>query len=260
MIKKLLKNLNFSEKEAQTYLGLLELGSGKGVEIAKKANLNRTTTYDILNVLIKRGLVSKFKKGASTYFHALEPERLLSYLERDQQEHRKKIEKQKQKVQELLPELVSLQNPSTTRPKVQFFEGEKGLREAYEDTLTCRSTMLAYTNLTEMNKAMPNFFPEYFKRRTKAKIPINAIFVQNKDSKECAHYDQVELRETRFIQDKDVTWSPEVKIYNDKMVIASWKEKMAVIIESKEFADLQKTVFNELWKTLPKHTLEQRKR
>ena len=122
MLKNLLSALNFSEKESLVYLALLEVGSEKAQEIAKKTGLNRTTVYDIFEVLMQKGLVSKYKKGSATFFNALEPKHLLTYLDREKEEQAKKIEKQKQKVSQLLPQLISLQNIFSNKPKVQFFE------------------------------------------------------------------------------------------------------------------------------------------
>lgn len=253
MIKNLLDQLNFSEKESQVYLALLEIGSGKAKEISRKTGLNRTTVYDICDELVQKGLISKYKKGAGTYFNALEPKHLLTYLDREKEEKAKTIEKQKQKVSELLPQLVSLQNIFTTKPKVQFFEGEKGMREAYEDTLTSREIIMAYANVETMHEGLPNFFPEYYKRRAKNKIFIRVIVPKNKLSIERSKFNQKEMRDTRFLPEEKMTFSPEVNIYNNKMLIASWKEKMAIIIESKELADLQKLTFNLLWETLPRN-------
>ncbi|MFA5776932.1 MAG: helix-turn-helix domain-containing protein [Parcubacteria group bacterium] len=253
MIKELLKQLNFSEKETGIYLALLELGSAKAKEISRKTGLNRTTIYNICDELLQKGLISKYKKGASTYFNALEPKHLLTYLDREKEEKVKEVEKQKQKVSELLPQLVSLQNIYSTKPKVQFFEGEKGMREAYEDTLESKEIILAYANVETMHEGLPNFFPEYYKRRAEKKIFIRAIVPKNKLSIERSTYNQEEMRDTRFLPE-EATFSPEVNIYNNKILIASWKEKMAIIIESKELADLQKLTFNLLWNTLPRNS------
>ena len=57
MIKNLLSALDFSEKESQIYLALLEVGSGKAQDIAKKTGLNRTTVYDIFEVLMQNASV-----------------------------------------------------------------------------------------------------------------------------------------------------------------------------------------------------------
>lgn len=250
MLKSLLKDLNFSEKEIAVYLALLEIGSGKAIELAKKTGLNRTTVYDLLESLMSKGLISKYKKGSNTFFNVLEPNRLLTYLDREKEEKNKIIERQKKKVSELLPELVSLQNIFTAKPRVQFFEGEKGMREAYEDTLTSREMILAYANVQTVHEGLPNFFPEYYKRRAKKKIFIRAIFPRNKLSIERSKINQEEMRQTKFLPQENMTFSPEINIYNNKMLVASWKEKMAIIIESKELADLQKLTFNMLWDRL----------
>lgn len=252
MIKNLLSTLDFSEKESLVYLALLEIGSGKAQEIAKKTGLNRTTVYDLFEVLMQKGLVSKFKKGSATFFNALEPKHLLTYLDREKEEQAKKIEKQKQKVSQLLPQLISLQNIFTNKPKVQFFEGEKGMREAYENTLTSTEIILAYANVQTMHEGLPAFFPEYYARRAEKGIFIKAIIPRNELSIERATKNQTEMRDTRFLPDEEMTFSPEVNIYNNKILIASWKEKMAIIIESKELADLQKLIFNLLWDALPR--------
>lgn len=254
MLEKLLKQLNFSEKETSVYLALVELGSAKAKDLSRKSDLNRTTVYDICDQLLQKGLISKYKKGASTFFNALEPRHLLTYLDREKEEQVKKIEKQKEKVTELLPQLISLQNIySANRPRIQFFEGEKGMREAYEDTLNSKGIILAYANMETMNKGLPNFFPEYFKRRAEKKIFIRAIIPQNKLSIEQAKFNQAEMRDTRFLPDDKMEFSPEVNIYNNKMLIVSWEEKMAIIIESKELVELQKLTFNLLWESLPKN-------
>lgn len=251
MIKSLLKDLNFSDKETAVYLALLELGTAKPGELAKKTDLNRTTVYDLLESLMGKGLISKYKKGANMFFNALEPDRLLNYLDREKEEKEKIIERQKKKVKELLPELVSLENIYTSKPRVQFFEGEKGMREAYEDTLISKEMILAYANAQTMHEGLPNFFPEYYKRRTEKKIFIRAIIPRNELSIERAGHNQEEMRETRFIPE-GMLFSPEINIYHNKMLIASWKEKMAIIIESKELADLEKIKYNLLWEALPR--------
>ncbi|MFH0854249.1 MAG: helix-turn-helix domain-containing protein [bacterium] len=253
MLNSLLQSLNFSEKETFVYMALLELGSAKAIEISKKTNLNRTTVYDLMESLMQKGLISKYKKGSNTFFNALEPERLITYLDREKEEKMKIIERQKKKVKELLPQLMSLENIASTKPRVQFFEGEKGMREAYEDTLTSKEIILAFANLETMYEGLPNFFPEYFKRRSAKKIFIRAIIPRNKLSVERVKVNQEEMRDTRFLPEEKMSFSPEVNIYNNKMLIASWKEKMAIIIESKELADLQKLAFNILWETLPRN-------
>ena len=249
---KILKELGFSQNEIEVYIALLELDSTGVTNIAKKSGINRTSCYDILESLVKKGLVSKFKKEKKIYFTASDPKRLLNYLDREKEENNKKIDQQKNQIEEILPELSSLINPRSTRPKVSFYEGVKGMREAYEDTLTAKGGILAYANVETMHEGLPNFFPEYYARRAGAGVNIKAIMPNNKACRDRTEKDEEELRETLILNNKTQTFSPEVNIYNNKILIASWKEKMAVIIESKELADLQRLTYNMLWDYLKK--------
>jgi sugar-specific transcriptional regulator TrmB len=257
MIREALEEIGLSEKEVSVYLTLLEIGSGKVQVISRISRLNRTSIYDILESLTQKGLVSRYKKGGASYFNALEPDRLLTYLDRETEERQILAERQKGRIADILPQLVSMQDIyAAGKPKVRFFEGEKGMREAYEDTLTTKETILAYANVQTMHEGLPEFFPEYYRRRAGKDIFIQAIVPQNRLSYERSKHDQEEMRSIRFLPDAETDFSPEVNIYENKVLIASWKEKMAIIIESKELADLQRLTFELLWKTLPRHISE----
>jgi len=250
-INGLLLELGFMEKEAAVYMALMENGSCRASDVAKITGLNRVSTYDQLEALIKRGVVSKYKKESATFFSALDPARLLNYLDREKDELTKKIEKQKGAVQSLMPELKEAMNfARKARPQVRFFEGEKGMREAYEDTLTASEPIMAFANIKTMREGLPGFFPDYFKRRAAKKLAIRGIVPRNAEWSEQAKHNKEEMREIRYLPD-GLAFSPEINFYNDKMLIASWKEKMAIIIESKELVDLMKLSYELLWKSLP---------
>ena len=247
-----LEGLGFSTKEIYIYTALLELETATASDISKKTDINRTSCYDVLSALIKRGLISKIVKKKKTYFQATDPRKLINYLDREKEEACNKIEKRKKQVSEIMPELRSLFNPSMNKPKVEYYEGEKGMREAYEDTLTADKVYYAYANIETMHQGLPNFFPDYYERRVKAKILGKGIFPKNKITLERLKHNKEELRESIVFGDEDITYSPEVIIYNNKILIASWKEKIAIIIESKELANLQKIIYNQLWTSLQK--------
>ncbi|MEK7127017.1 MAG: helix-turn-helix domain-containing protein [Patescibacteria group bacterium] len=248
MILETLRKIGFSEKEAMVYMQLIRLGSQAVSVISEKTRINRKTTYDIIAGLTKKGLVSSIKKGSVTYFKALDPKELLNYLEREKKEQTKKIEKQQNEIEALLPALISLENPESTKPKVTFYEGEKGMRQAYEDTLTSSETILAYANVEDMHKGLPNFFPDYYHRRgVEKKIHIKAIFPDNKISIERHKKDKQENRESLLVPSREYDFSPEINVYDDKILYASWREKMAIIIKSKEIADFHKQMYKLCW-------------
>ncbi len=146
----------------------------------------------------------------------------------------------------LIPQLKSIHNVSE-RPKIMFYEGVEGLRQVYEDTLTSHEPIRGYANVLEMHNALPNYFPQYYKRRAKKGIHIRAILASNETGKDRAAQDGEEMRETALIPADRYNFIPEIDIYDNKVMIASWREKLGIIIESKEIADAMKTIYELAW-------------
>ena len=224
------------------YLALLELGKRTVTPIARMANINRTTVYDILDSLAAKGLASVSGKEPLQEYLAESPEKILALME----EQIKKDQTNLQQAQNLVPQLKSLHNISD-RPKVMFYEGRQGMEQAYEDTLSSHETILAYANVNEMHTAMPDYFPKYYQRRTKKGINIKAIIPSNKAGVERTSKDKDEARESALVPEDKVYFSPEINIYDNKIMIASWKEKLGIIIESKEIAEAMKTIYKLAW-------------
>jgi sugar-specific transcriptional regulator TrmB len=243
------KKIGFSEKEAGVYLQLIHLGPQAASTLSRNTNINRTTMYDVMEALKKRGIVRSVSSKGITVFEALPAKELVNFLERKKDETIRTITKQQRAVEEILPELISLENPKSTKPKVSFYEGENGMREAYEDTLNSEGPILAYANVEEMHKGLPNFFPEYYKRRAvDRKIHIKAILPDNEESIKRAAKDEEENRESMLVAKEEYEFSPEINIYNNKVLLASWCEKMAIVIESQEIADFHRKMFKLCWK------------
>ena len=244
--------VGLSKNEAKIYLALLELGKGTVSEITRKANLNRTTGYDVLDGLVAKGLASVSGKEPKQEYIAESPDKIEALLKREvnaTEEHLKEIKN-------ILPELKSLHNVAG-RPKVRFYEGKQGLIEVYEDTLTSHETILAYATVDDMHRALPNYFPEYYKRRAEKGVAIRAIIPATEIGKERASKDKEEMRETALIPPDKYYFSPEINIYDDKVMIASWREKLGIIIESAEIADAMKKIYELAWaeaKRLDKET------
>ena len=53
------------------------------------------------------------------------------------------IRKREALLDQILPDLYSINNVSQTKPKVWFYEGIDGMREAFEDTLNAKEEILA---------------------------------------------------------------------------------------------------------------------
>lgn len=237
-----LHTLGFSEKEATVYVALLELGHGTVAEIARKAGINRTTGYDILDSLASKKVVSVTGKEPKQEFAAEPPGAVIGYLRREAELARERIAK----AEALVPQLRSV-HATQNRPKIKFYEGTDGLKQVYEDTLTSTESIRAYANADDVHKGIPNYFPNYFKRRAEKGISIRAIFPMNPAGIARAAFDKEEKREVAFVPADTYYFSPEINIYDNKIMIASWKEKLGISIESAEIADAMKKIFELAW-------------
>ena len=56
-INNIMKDLGFNEKEIKVYLSLIKNESLTAMEISQEARIDRTTTYDILESLEKKGFI-----------------------------------------------------------------------------------------------------------------------------------------------------------------------------------------------------------
>jgi len=237
-----LQSFGFSEKESGVYIALLELGKGTVTEISRSAGINRTTGYDILSSLSNKGIVSVSGKEPKQEFSAEPPSSITVYLKKQSELLNENIKKSENLVSEL-----DLLHSVKNRPKIRFYEGTEGLKQVYEDTLTSSETIRAYATVDDMHNALPNYFPEYYKRRAKKGIFIRAITPETEIGKERKIYDMEEKREMAFVPSDKYYFSPEINIYDNKVMIASWREKLGIIIESEEIADAMKKIYELVW-------------
>ena len=241
-LKLTLQSFGLSDKESIVYVALLELGKGTVTQISKKAGINRTTGYDILASLANKGLVNISGKEPKSEYAVEPPEAIVKFLQHQQEETVEQIKK----AEELVPEL-RLVHATQNRPKIKFYEGSEGLKHVYEDTLTSKEPIRAYANVDDMHKGLPNYFPEYYKRRAEKNIAIRAIVPKTSAGLERKTHDAAEKREIAFVPPDKYYFSPEINIYDNKIMIASWREKLGVIIESAEIADAMKKIYELSW-------------
>lgn len=234
--------MNFSEKEADVYLALLELGKATVSVIARKAGLNRTTGYHILDSLTGKGLVSVSGSEPLQEFVAESPDKITELLQKKFTEYEKYLSQAK----ETVPQLKSFHNVSD-RPRVRFYEGKQGLMEVYEDTLTSHEPLKAFANFEDMHKALPDYFPSYYLRRAKKGLNIRGVVPITPEALERQKHNKEEAREMVFVPGDKYYFSPEIDMYDNKVMIASWKEKLGIIIESEEISDAMKKVFELAW-------------
>lgn len=90
-IMAIFERFNFSKTEALVYMDLLANGHLTGYQIAKNIGLSRSSVYNALNTLYRRGVVFLLP-GENNLFRALEPNVLVPRLKREYEEAAKALE------------------------------------------------------------------------------------------------------------------------------------------------------------------------
>lgn len=126
----LLKKFGFSDKSAQVYLGLLQLGPSSVRGLADHCGLNRGSAYEALKWLEERGLVSFYEKESKQHFVAAPPARLLALAD----EEARTAAAAKTDLARTLPELEALYNRGGERPVARYFS-EAELSDILNDVL-----------------------------------------------------------------------------------------------------------------------------
>ncbi len=238
----MLREIGLQGNEAKIYLTLLSLGTNPVSTIAKKAGLNRCTCYAVIERLIQKGFAGQIIKNNLAFFSAVDPVNILNHLKNRHLELEKKINI----LGKSLTHLQRVKNDRPERPKVVFFDNAAGLRNIMEDSLNSCGELRAYASLNELQNMLPDYFPEYYARRTRKKIPVRAIYPASEVSYLHKLRDQQELRQSRLVP-KEFDFHLDILIYDNKVAITSLKAKFGILIENREMYEAQKRIFDLIW-------------
>lgn len=249
MIPEVLINLGLSPEEADIYLSLINSGPQSAGQLAKSTKVKRTYIYSVSGSLIKKGLVTQTKKGKTTIFAPMSPDKLTSLVENK----KVLIEQAENTLESIMPSLKEKFESVDSKPVIKYYEGESGTMKANMEVLAEKKEILAYLLVNkEIDKKMDTFWQKYYKQRVENNIFVKAITPDTKEGIAYKERDKDELRETKLVPKDMFLINIEKNIVGNKVVFFSTKDGklIATIIENKEIADAERSVFNILWQKL----------
>ncbi len=239
-----LRLLDLNSKEIKFFEVCFKSGPLPINEAAKLALLKRATAYLIVDSLKGKGLLKEDYKQYGKKIYTVEPAELLKILSRKQ----RTLRRQEVELEEKLPELQAVYQASEIRPHVRVFEGNNGLLAVWKDILGSEGEILLWTNQeTETQFFNENLHNKFIKERVSKKLPIKVLAVNNNKGKLSTPEDVALLRQTRWLP-KDVSFSAETYIYDNKVAVLDYKKDIVgVIIESLPIFEAQKAIFEMSW-------------
>jgi sugar-specific transcriptional regulator TrmB len=239
-----LQSVGLTDKQARVYVAALFLGSASAQKIAQQSEVNRATTYVILDELAEMGLVSQSTEGKKTVFVAEPPEALERYLEGQ----KSSIETKKSELKSLMPQLKQQEHgESSDAPVVRFYRGIEGINSTAADSrrkARVGSTVYAMSNYDEVVRFAPDIFSTSPKARLKKKIASRLMYSYH----DLIPTDKAILRETLRLGDEV---KADVSLYEDRAHLVSYGSDgtppTGIVIESKEIVGVLRQLFEMAW-------------
>jgi HTH-type transcriptional regulator, sugar sensing transcriptional regulator len=238
----LLKSIGLTDKEAKTYIAILELGSSTIKPISLRAGIKRTSIYNFIDHLVALGLITQAEIRGRTHYQALSPTRLIEL----QKERTKALESS-------LPEFLSVFNDQINKPKISYFEGSEQIKNIGQEVLNCHKEVCYLWPGPELTQITggEKFWNDINDIRVNNGVYSRLIRFNGKDplwEKSASGLEY--LRETR--------WSPQkyedevdvgIGIYDSGKVgiFGSRDEAFGILIESQSYAKTMKMLFELLW-------------
>ncbi len=241
----ILEEIGLTRNEVRIYLALLELGSTTSGAIIKKTGIHTSKVYDGLERLIEKGLVSYVIIADTKHFKAVNPERLLDFLE----EKKNKIRQEEERIKSILPELRLKQQLVGDDTEAEIFRGWKGLETVYKmlrDTLKKGEFNYVFgASKGEDKEHVRIFFTKHLKLLAQKKIKQKIIYNESARGNIPENLCYPQLFQVRYMSNMTPA---EINIWADKVMIVILTRKPTVILLSnKNVADSFRQYFELMW-------------
>jgi len=225
-----LQKFGLSDKEADIYLALLQLGTAAASDIAKSGGVNRSTAYVVLESLAKKGLASISVREGVRHYSASSPERLVNRAEQSAKEYSELAKLGRQ----MLSELQNVGKSSLGKSTVRVFDGTEGIKAVYEDISTSKDDVTSYTAEDVMNDTLGVSLSEFRSKILQKGLGLKIIANDTPAAREIISENKTPALQYSLISGGN--YGSELVLYGNKVAFMSPREKISYVIDSEEFS------------------------
>lgn len=248
MFSKIFRELDLSLLSEKVFNELLDKGASTAKQLADRVNIPRPSVYDHLKILIQIGLVMEKIVDGKKVFLVDDLKNIKELLD----SKIKLLQEEKRKFEISLPSLLN--KAMFIEPQIKFYSGREGVKQVLNHIMTNRNIETElFWPMSEMLKVLgPEYLEELNTKRIQRNIYLRAIWPLDKkvDIRKYPYLagDENHLRDLRFAP-KGMTWNMGYWMYENRVAfLSSEKEGFGFVIHSKEFADLMRLQFEQMWK------------
>jgi sugar-specific transcriptional regulator TrmB len=236
----LLKDFGLHENEASVYLASLSLGATTILKLANKSGVNRTTVYEIVEALERKGLMKKEIKGLKTLFSPEHPTRLENTLEA-----------KRSALNRLLPELESKYHLKGTGSTIKYYEGLTAIKNVYDELakeLKSSDFYYVVSNTAEWQAIDDSYFMKnHVELFSHKKVDRRVLFVDSPEAQK-RKLTERNFNEQVKILPGNANIHVDLCITPYKLLIFQLHQPLvALVIENETMIETQKIMFEMLW-------------
>jgi sugar-specific transcriptional regulator TrmB len=236
-----------SREESLIYERLLREGGQQASRLAHGLPISRPLIYKILESLIAKGLVEKKdEKGSVAVFLPKHPIGISQGIEAQKEA----LERARSQFLIASGKLTSLYNLTSGKPGVQYFEGEAGVWEILNDSLTAQEEIRTYADLEAIDAHIPKVNAKYSDLREKRGIKKRGLVVDSPSARTFLRSYDGAVTTTKLIKsDTTLALNTVTQIYDQKISYMTLTEHylVGIIVTDPFIAQTHKYLFDSLW-------------
>ena len=241
-----LEKIGLSGTESKIYLALLKLGAADVKVLVKETGFYKANTYQALERLIDKGIISRVVDGGRRVFQIQNPQSLIEYIEKKKNE----IEVQEKLAKKLSKQVKLSKKHMLVQENAVVMRGFSGVKQIYKEIVDKKLDYVVFGSPVESDDIGKYYWQNLHTKQHEFKIKARMVFHKSlRYWKKLVKIPEIELR----FMNAEFEPLTETTIYGNKVAIVVWTEKPVVtIIENQHVADSYRQVFEFLWKTAKK--------
>lgn len=243
MIKETLTKIGLTDQESRVYIALLELQESQTGKLCNFTNIASSNIYKILDLLIKKGLISYRMQNNIKIFMPSPPE-VLNELFLEKQ---KELDLERQNISKVISELKKRKIENEPQSNYKYYEGIVGIKSMWYEINTMlnkESVEMIYAGKKEAFEKLLGFYDEHHKIRNKLKAKAKILIPR--ECKDIGKKRKSTNTEIRLINmQSEAEWG----IVDDTVYIQYiiTKHPHGFLIKDTIFAAAFKEVFDKIW-------------
>jgi HTH-type transcriptional regulator, sugar sensing transcriptional regulator len=238
----ILNNLEITGEQAQVYLALLELGEGNFTEISRKIGIKRTTLYNVVEKMERKGYVKKSIDNKK--FESIQPQQLFE-----------KLQSNNLVFFQAMPLFKSIMKKPVNLSKVKFYSGNKGIQQLFLDDLEAyrgkEEKILRTVSGASFYSTDADFRDQYAIKRQEMGIETRIISSYDLKPFVEKYRKQFSMQEVKFLPESLGPITGRISASLGRVALIGFtQDKSGIVITSKELADTFIKFFDFVWKMM----------